>query len=61
MLKTRMEGRIVPVQLRIRLLRSFDQRRHNYPGYSPLIQRLNEQKPILIGPAAPASQPDTPP
>ena len=49
MLKTSMQGRIVAVQPRIRLLRSFDQRQHNYPGYALLIERLNEQKQIWIG------------
>lgn len=54
MLKTNITGRIVAVQPRIRLLRSFDQRQHNYPGYALLIESSSDQKQtwIGIGPAA---------
>lgn len=38
MSKTVVEGRIIAVQPRIRLLRSFDQRQHNYPGYALLVE-----------------------
>src|SRR5579859_250504 len=49
MLKTSIEGRIVAVQPRIRLLRSFDQRQHNYPGYALLIESAADGKQVWIG------------
>jgi len=49
MLKTSIEGRIVAVQPRIRLLRSFDQRQHNYPGYALLIENAADGKQVWIG------------
>jgi hypothetical protein len=54
MLKTTIEGLIVAVQPRIRLLRSFDQRQHNYPGYALLIESAADRKQawIGVGPAA---------
>ena len=58
MIKSIVEGRIVAVQPRIRLLRSFDQRQHNYPGYALLVEGIPESdKPpvwIGVGPAAQA-------
>lgn len=54
MTKVVVKGRIVAVQPRIRLLRSFDQRQHNYPGYALLIESSSDRKLawIGIGPAA---------
>ena len=54
MLKTTIEGLIVAVQPRIRLLRSFDQRQHNYPGYALLVESAADGKQawIGVGPAA---------
>ena len=49
MSKTTIEDRIIAVQPRIRLLRSFDQRQHNYPGYALLIKPLVEQNQVWIG------------
>lgn len=49
MLKTTIEGRILAVQPRIRLLRSFDQRQHNYPGYALLIDNAADGKRVWIG------------
>ena len=49
MLKTAIEGLIVAVQPRIRLLRSFDQRQHNYPGYALLIESAADKKQVWIG------------
>src|SRR5882724_2511166 len=49
MLKTTIEGLIVAVQPRIRLLRSFDQRQHNYPGYALLVESAADRKQVWIG------------
>jgi hypothetical protein len=49
MIKAIVEGRIVAVQPRIRLLRSFDQRQHNYPGYALLIESAADRKQVWIG------------
>jgi hypothetical protein len=49
MLKTTIEGLIVAVQPRIRLLRSFDQRQHNYPGYALLVENALDRKQVWIG------------
>jgi hypothetical protein len=49
MIKAFVEGRIVAVQPRIRLLRSFDQRQHNYSGYALLIESAAGQKEVWIG------------
>jgi hypothetical protein len=51
MTKVVVEGNIVAVQPRIRLLRSFDQRQHNYPGYALLVARIPEsdKAPVWIG------------
>ena len=58
MTKIAIAGRIVAVQPRIRLLRSFDQRQHNYSGYALLVADVaNSGKPaawIGVGPAAQA-------
>lgn len=48
-MKTGIEGRIVSVQPRIRLLRSFDQRQHNYPGYALLIEGAADRQQVWIG------------
>jgi len=44
-------GRIIAVQPRIRLLRSFDQRNHNYMGYSLLVSGLidSQEREFLVG------------
>ena len=55
MLKTTIEGLIVAVQPRIRLLRSFDQRQHNYPGYALLVESAVDRKQVWIG-VGPAAQ-----
>ena len=52
MAKTAITGRILSVQPRIRLLRSFDQRQHNYPGYALLIESGASQFWVGVGPAA---------
>ena len=52
MIKVATEGRIVAVQPRIRLLRSFDQRQHNYPGYALLVASDKPPVWIGVGPAA---------
>ena len=56
MIKVIVEGQVIAVQPRIRLLRSFDQRQHNYPGYALLVAGIPESdKPpvwIGVGPAA---------
>ncbi len=49
MTKVIVEGVIVSVQPRIRLLRSFDQRQHNYPGYALLIENAADGKHVWIG------------
>jgi hypothetical protein len=45
------EGRIIGVQPRIRLLRSFDQRNHNYMGYSLLVSGVadGQERELLVG------------
>lgn len=54
-MKTIVEGRFVAVQPRIRLLRSFDRRQHNYPGYALLIECSDgKQVWVGVGPAAQA-------
>jgi len=55
MIKAFVEGRIVAVQPRIRLLRSFDQRQHNYPGYALLIESAADRNKVWIG-VGPAAQ-----
>ena len=56
--KLRWQGKIVSVQPRIRLLRSFDQRSHSYLGYSLLVKGrisgLEEEFMVGIGKAAQA-------
>jgi hypothetical protein len=56
MAKTAITGRVLAVQPRIRLLRSFDQRQHNYPGYALLIEGIprSDASPfwVGVGPAA---------
>lgn len=49
MSKTNIEGLIIAVQPRIRLLRSFDQRQHNYPGYALLIENASDRKQVWVG------------
>lgn len=49
MAKAIVEGRVVAVQPRIRLLRSFDQRQHNYPGYALLIEGSADGRQVWIG------------
>jgi hypothetical protein len=49
MMKINIVGRIVAVQPRIRLLRSFDQRQHNYPGYALLIESPDDRRRVWIG------------
>jgi hypothetical protein len=51
MAKTTVTGRVLAVQPRIRLLRSFDQRQHNYPGYALLIES-DASFWVGVGPAA---------
>src|SRR5258708_15949157 len=55
MLKTSIEGLVVAVQPGIRLLRSFDQRQHNYPGYALLVESAADKKQVWIG-VGPAAQ-----
>ena len=55
MTKIKVEGRIVSIQPRIRLLRSFDQRQHNYPGYALLVESAADRKQVWIG-VGPAAQ-----
>ena len=55
MTKVAITGKIVSVQPRIRLLRSFDQRQHNYPGYALLIESTADNKQVWIG-VGPAAQ-----
>ena len=52
MAKTTITGRVLAVQPRIRLLRSFDQRQHNYPGYALLIESGTSSIWVGVGPAA---------
>ncbi len=49
--KLRWHGKLTGVQARIRLLRSFDQRNHNYLGYALRIRGLigNEEREFLVG------------
>ena len=58
MTKIAIEASIISVQPRIRLLRSFDQRQHNYSGYALLVaDLLDPGKPpvwVGVGPAAQA-------
>jgi len=51
MSKARWAGRVVSVQPRIGLTRSFDERYHSYPGYSLFIEGLvgDEQREFSIG------------
>ena len=44
-------GRLIAVQPRIRLLRSFDQRNHNYLGYSLFISGVvdGQEREFLLG------------
>ena len=51
MIKVKVEGRLIAVQPRIRLLRSFDQRQHNYAGYALLVEALpkSREPPVWIG------------
>ena len=55
MTKIIVEGQVIAVQPRIRLLRSFDQRQHNYPGYALLIESTADNKQVWIG-VGPAAQ-----
>ncbi len=45
------KGQIIGVQPRIRLLRSFDQRNHNYMGYSLLVSGIvnDQEREFLVG------------
>jgi hypothetical protein len=45
------QGKLIAIQPRIRLLRSFDQRNHNYLGYALRIRGLigNEEREFLVG------------
>jgi hypothetical protein len=52
MAKTAITGLVLAVQPRIRLLRSFDQRQHNYPGYALLIESEASPFWVGVGPAA---------
>ena len=56
MTKISIAGKIISVQPRIRLLRSFDQRQHNYSGYALLVADVADPgKPaawVGVGPAA---------
>ena len=58
MTKIAIAGKIISVQPRIRLLRSFDQRQHNYSGYALLVAAVADpDKPaarVGVGPAAQA-------
>ncbi len=51
-------GRIVSIQPRIRLMRSFDERSHNYLGYVLQVEGIIGDEPgkfrIAVGKAAPA-------
>ena len=51
MIKVKVEGRLIAVQPRIRLLRSFDQRQHNYAGYALLMEGVpkSQEPPVWIG------------
>ena len=52
MAKIAITGRILAVQPRIRLLRSFDQRQHNYSGFALLIESGTSPSWVGVGPAA---------
>ncbi len=52
MAKSAITGRVLSVQPRIRLLRSFDQRQHNYSGYALLIEADASRFWVGVGPAA---------
>ena len=52
MAKIALTGRVLAVQPRIRLLRSFDQRQHNYSGYALLIGSDASPYWVGVGPAA---------
>jgi hypothetical protein len=49
--KSSWQGKVISVQPRIRLLRSFDQRHHSYLGYALRVNGTicNEQKEFLVG------------